>query len=67
METGEAILRTTQAFSDEVETLAGLLLQPFTSAGTANAEALLILASEKAMASSLEHYPTNIKRRLLGA
>jgi ferrous iron transport protein B len=50
------------AFKKEADELALLLAETFHERRTqATAEALLILSNEKALASSLEHYPTKIQ------
>jgi ferrous iron transport protein B len=49
-------------FEKEAETLAGLLARTFHERrAQATAEALLILSNEKALASSLQHYPEDIQ------
>lgn len=56
------------AFAREVEILSGLLAQTFHERRTqANAEALLILSNEKALASSLKHYPAAIQESVNAA
>src|SRR5690606_27705727 len=56
------------AFAREVETLSGLLAKTFHERRTqANAEALLILSNEKALASSLQHYPAPVQESVNAA
>ena len=56
------------AFRAEADALAGLLTQSFEERrAQAKAEALLILSNEKALASSLEHYPANIQQAVAAA
>jgi len=56
------------AFTAEIETVAGLLAETFHERrAQAKAEALLILANEKALASSLEHYPQKIQEAVAAA
>src|SRR5439155_13421579 len=51
-----------QQFKAEAEALAGLLAETFHERrAQATAEALLILSNEKALASSLEHYPASVQ------
>ena len=51
------------AFKKEADDLAVLLAETFHERRTqAKAEALLILSNEKALASSLQHYPANIQQ-----
>ena len=56
------------AFQKEVEQIAALLAETFHERRTqARAEALLILSNEKALASSLEHYPPHIQQAVSSA
>ena len=56
------------SLKSEAEALAGLLAQTFHERrAQAAAEALLILSNEKALASSLEHYPENILQAVAAA
>jgi ferrous iron transport protein B len=55
-------------FKKEVDALTGLLAEAFHERRTqAAAEALLILCNEKALASSLEHYPASIQQAVAAA
>src|SRR5260370_15262862 len=59
---GRRFCQLPEAFSGEVEKLCGLLaIALHERRAKAKAEALLILANEKALASSLENYPANIQ------
>src|SRR5205807_2163801 len=52
----------------ESETLAGLLAEVFEERrAQASAESLLILSNEKALASSLEHYPPRVLQAVTAA
>jgi ferrous iron transport protein B len=56
------------AFKREADAIAGLLAQTFRERRTqAAAEALLILSNEKALASSLEHYPDAVQKAVAAA
>jgi ferrous iron transport protein B len=56
------------AFATEVETIARLLAATFHERrAQARAEGLLILANEKALASSLEHYPAKVQEAVAAA
>jgi ferrous iron transport protein B len=56
------------AFKEEADDLAKLLAETFHERRTqAMAEALLILSNEKALASSLEHYPADIQQAVAAA
>jgi ferrous iron transport protein B len=56
------------AFKKEADELAVLLAETFHERRTqAKAEALLILSNEKALASSLEHYPAKIQQAVAAA
>src|SRR2546426_2216676 len=55
-------------FRAEADALAGLLAEAFQERRPqAAAEALLILSNEKALASSLEHYPANVREAVSAA
>jgi ferrous iron transport protein B len=55
-------------FKQEADQLAVLLAETFHERRTqAMAEALLILSNEKALASSLQHYPANIQQAVVAA
>lgn len=57
-----------EAFKKEADELAVLLAETFHERRTqAKAEALLILSNEKALASSLEHYPEKVQRAVAAA
>jgi len=57
-----------EAFKKEADDLAILLAETFHERRTqAKAEALLILSNEKALASSLEHYPAKIQQAVAAA
>jgi len=65
---GRRFCELPEAFSVEAEKLSGLLAIAFHERrAQAKAEALLILANEKALASSLEHYPANIQEAVASA
>src|SRR5262245_30367143 len=56
------------AFQKEAEALSLLLAEAFHERrAQATAEALLILSNEKALASSLEHYPANVQQAVSAA